>query len=124
MADNKKSFLTIGELVKNFKKYYPDLTSSKLRFLESKGLIAPKRADNKYRVFFKNDIRKINLILRMQKDYFLPLEVIKEKLDIINLENVKNDKDKGVLKELQTNLDNTDKNLKIVKILYQIWIFG
>ncbi len=116
MVDNKKSFLTIGELVKKFKKYYPDLTSSKLRFLESKGLISPRRADNKYRVFFKNDVRKINLILRMQKDYFLPLEVIKEKLDIINVENVKINNDKGVLKELQTNLDNTDKNLKIKKI--------
>ena len=55
MTDTKKSYLTIGELVKKFKKYYPDLSSSKLRFLESRGLINPRRADNKYRVYFKND---------------------------------------------------------------------
>jgi DNA-binding transcriptional MerR regulator len=114
MAGNKKPYLTIGELVKKFKKYYPDLTSSKLRFLESKGLIVPKRADNRYRVYFKNDVKRINLILSMQQEYFLPLEVIKEKIDTIDFNKI--DEQKGALKELQTKLDEGDKNLKIRKL--------
>ena len=84
MESIKKSYLTIGELVRKFRKYYPDLTGSKLRFLESKGLIIPKRADNKYRVYFRDDVRKINFILKLQKDYFMPLEVIKEKIGSID----------------------------------------
>ena len=109
MAETRKSYFTIGELVGKFKKYYPDLTSSKLRFLESKGLIVPKRADNKYRVYFKNDVAKINLILKMQKDFFMPLEIIREKLQAIDFENIdKAEKnDKGALKELQSNLEET-----------------
>ena len=118
MAETRKSYFTIGELVGKFKKYYPDLTSSKLRFLESKGLIVPKRADNKYRVYFKNDVAKINLILKMQKDFFMPLEIIREKLQAIDFENIdKAEKnDKGALKELQSNLEETEKKLKTKKI--------
>jgi DNA-binding transcriptional MerR regulator len=115
MIDAKKSYLTIGELVKKFKKYYPDLSSSKLRFLESRGLITPRRAENRYRVYFENDVRKINLILKMQKDYFLPLEVIKEKLAAVDFDKIEIDKEKKALKEIQSKLDDSDKDLKIKK---------
>lgn len=115
MADTRKAYLTIGELVKKFKKYYPDLSSSKLRFLESRGLITPRRADNKYRVYFKNDVRKINLILRMQKDYFLPLEVIKERLETVDFEKIEIEKGKAALKEIQSELEESDKDLKVKK---------
>jgi DNA-binding transcriptional MerR regulator len=116
MADTKKSYLTIGELVKKFKKYYPELSSSKLRFLESRGLITPRRADNKYRVYFKNDVRKINLILKMQKDYFLPLEVIKEKLETVDFDKIEIEKEKVALKEIQSKLEDSDKDLKIKRL--------
>lgn len=75
-----KKYLTIGKVVRNLKKLYPDLTGSKLRFLESEGLISPGRSENKYRIYFKEDIEKINYILKMQKDHYMPLDVIKEKL--------------------------------------------
>ncbi|GEM_PF-810045 len=87
MQKFKKDYLTIGEIVKKFKKYYPDVTCSKLRFLESKGLIKPNRADNKYRVYNGSDFLRINEILKMQKESFLPLKIIKERLENINLEN-------------------------------------
>ena len=117
MADSKKIFLTIGELVRKFKKYYPELTSSKLRFLESRGLIVPKRAENRYRVYFKNDVRKINLILKMQKEYFMPLEVIKEKLEVIDFNKIeKQDSQKNALKELQTDLEESEKNFRNKKL--------
>ncbi len=79
--NTEKNYLTIGKVVKNLKKIYPDLSNSKLRFLESEGLISPGRAQNKYRIYLKEDIEKINYILKMQKDYYMPLDVIKEKLN-------------------------------------------
>jgi DNA-binding transcriptional MerR regulator len=114
MPENKKTFLTIGELVKKFKTFYPDLTNSKLRFFESRGLIISKRADNNYRVYFKNDVRKINLILSLQKDYFMPLEIIKEKIDSIDFEKI--EEQKGLLTELQLKVAESDKILKVKKL--------
>ena len=73
-------------------------------------MIVPKRADNNYRVYFKNDVRKINLILSLQKDYFMPLEIIKEKIDSIDFEKI--EEQKGVLTELQAKLAESDKSLK------------
>lgn len=77
---NKTESLTIGKLIKKLKKAYPELTSSKLRFLEIQGLITPKRSINKYRVYYREDIEKINFILKMQKEFYLPLDIIKEKI--------------------------------------------
>lgn len=114
MSNNKKAYLTIGELVKKFKIFYPDLTNSKLRFLESQGLIIPERTANRYRAYFKNDVKKINLILSMQKDYFLPLGIIKEKIESIDFEKIEDQK--GVLIELKAKLEESDKNLKIKKL--------
>ena len=73
MADKEKEkkYLTIGKAVKKLKKLYPGLTGSKLRFLESEGLISPKRASNKYRIFYKEDIERLNFILKMQKDFLI-----------------------------------------------------
>src|SRR4030043_1375690 len=75
----ERKYLSIGKVVKNFKKIYPDLTNSKIRFLESEGLLTTKRASNKYRIFYRDDIEKLSFILKMQKDLYMPLDVIKEK---------------------------------------------
>jgi DNA-binding transcriptional MerR regulator len=82
MGENRdiKKGLTIGKLIKQLKKSYPGIRSSKLRFLESQGLINPKRGINKYRSYTEDDIKRINFILKLQKDFYLPLDVIKEKL--------------------------------------------
>lgn len=117
MYKNKKTYLTIGELVSKFKKYYPDVSSSKLRFLESKGLIAPSRAENRYRIYFKDDVRKLNVILKMQKEFFLPLEVIKEKLETINFEEVgKNKKENEGLLKLQDSLHEKESQISAGKM--------
>ncbi len=103
---NKKSekpYISIGKLVKKFKKYYPDLTSSKLRFLELKGLVSPKRSQNKYRVYYKDDIERIYFILKMQKDYYMPLDVIKKKLNSVNFKKIS--KDKNFFENLQLKLE-------------------
>lgn len=76
----EKNYLIISKVVKKLRKLYPDLTNSKLRFLESEGLLSPKRALSRYRIYYREDIEKLNYILKMQKDFYMPLGVIKEKL--------------------------------------------
>ncbi len=78
--NQEKKYLTIGKVVKKLKKLYPELTGSKLRFLESEGLISPKRSSNKYRIYYKEDVERLTFILKMQKDFYMPLTVIKQKM--------------------------------------------
>ena len=109
----KKSFVSIGEIVEKFKKFYPDISASKIRFLESKGLIEPKRTQGKYRVFSKEDIIKINFILRMQKEYYLPLEAIKEKLNSLDFKlDLENKENKDIIKQLKLYMDDSLQGYK------------
>ena len=72
--------LTIGEAINLLKGEFPDATVSKIRFLETQGLIHPGRSSSGYREFKGGDIDRIRYILRQQRDHFLPLKVIKSKL--------------------------------------------
>ena len=72
--------MTIGEVVERLSTAYPDLSISKVRFLEEEGLVAPERTPGGYRKFSSADVARIEAILRLQKDHFLPLAVIREKL--------------------------------------------
>ncbi len=76
----RKSGVTIGDVVKSLAAEFPDVTVSKIRFLESEGLISPPRTDSGYRVFGPAEVDRIRYILRQQRDHFLPLRVIKTKL--------------------------------------------
>lgn len=71
---------SIGEVINLLKPDFPDVTVSKLRFLEGQGLVSPQRSSSGYRVFTDEDIRRIEYILREQRDHYLPLKVIKSKL--------------------------------------------
>ncbi|MGH8946822.1 MAG: transcriptional regulator FtsR, partial [Acidimicrobiia bacterium] len=61
---------------------FPDVSVSKIRFLESQGLIDPDRSDSGYRQFADGDVARLRFILRQQRDHFLPLKVIKSKLTL------------------------------------------
>jgi len=71
---------TIGEVINLVRPEFPDITVSKIRFLESKGLIYPKRSAAGYRMFTDEDVHRIQYVLMEQRDHFLPLKVIKSKL--------------------------------------------
>jgi DNA-binding transcriptional MerR regulator len=75
-----RDFMTIGELVEGLQPAHPDLTISKVRFLEDEGLINPERTAGGYRKFQAADAARVDLVLRLQKEQFLPLSVIREKL--------------------------------------------
>ena len=71
---------SIGEVLSLLSTEHPDLTISKIRFLESQGLISPQRTPSGYRKFFEADIERLNWILVQQRDHFLPLKEIKRRL--------------------------------------------
>jgi DNA-binding transcriptional MerR regulator len=75
------SHLSIGEVLALVQADFPDVTISKIRFLESQGLIAPERTASGYRKFYDADIERLRWILAQQRDHFLPLKVIKKMLD-------------------------------------------
>ena len=79
MAD--RSHLSIGEVLSLLQDDFPDVTISKIRFLESQGLLDPERTPSGYRKFYEGDIERLRWILRHQRDHFLPLKVIKDRLE-------------------------------------------
>ncbi len=79
MAD--AGYLTLGKLVKRLQAQYPDLSVSKVRYLEDEGLLTPSRTPGGYRLYSSRDVKRLETILYLQKNRFLPLSVIKEELD-------------------------------------------
>jgi DNA-binding transcriptional MerR regulator len=71
---------SIGEVIAELRPEFGDLTPSKLRFLESEGLVAPARLPNGYRKYTDAHIHRLRVVLTLQRDQYLPLRVIKEKL--------------------------------------------
>jgi DNA-binding transcriptional MerR regulator len=80
----KGAHVSIGDVLNQLRDEFPDITISKIRFLESQGLVDPERTPSGYRKFAPSDIERLRFILREQKEHFLPLKVIKERLDEID----------------------------------------
>ncbi|MBN2624451.1 MAG: MerR family DNA-binding transcriptional regulator, partial [Acidimicrobiales bacterium] len=80
-APTDRSHLSIGEVLSLLQDEFPDVTISKIRFLESQGLLDPERTPSGYRKFYEADIDRLRWILHQQKDHYLPLKVIKDRLD-------------------------------------------
>ena len=80
MADGPA--LTIGEVINLLKDEFPDVTVSKVRFLESQGLVDPTRSTSGYRQFRSSEVKRLRFILQQQRDHFLPLKVIKSQLTL------------------------------------------
>lgn len=82
MAEAQKSgYLSIGEVLGLLLEEFPDITISKIRFLESQGLISPERTASGYRKFYDEDVELLRVILTEQRENYLPLRVIKDRLD-------------------------------------------
>ncbi|MCU1487593.1 MAG: putative MerR family transcriptional regulator [Actinomycetia bacterium] len=76
----ERAFLSIGEVLELLKEEFQDITISKIRFLESQGLLDPERTPSGYRKFYEPDVARLRWILEQQRDHFLPLKVIKDRL--------------------------------------------
>src|SRR5213595_2104623 len=72
--------LTIGTVCGMLKEEFPDISISKIRYLEDQGRLAPRRTQGGYRLFSEDDVERLETILRLQRDEFLPLRVIRQEL--------------------------------------------
>ncbi len=80
-APSRRRLLTIGTVCNRLKDEFPDVSISKIRYLEDQGLLNPRRTQGGYRLFSEDDVERLETILRLQRDEFLPLRVIREELD-------------------------------------------
>jgi DNA-binding transcriptional MerR regulator len=84
IVPKRSDLLTIGEVLNQVRSEFDDISISKIRFLEAEGLIVPSRTKSGYRKFSSSDVDKLRYILRMQRDHYLPLKVIKEHIEAID----------------------------------------
>jgi DNA-binding transcriptional MerR regulator len=80
-AAHSERLLTIGQVVKLLQSDFPDLSITKLRYLEDRGLLSPTRTKGRYRKYATGDVRRLRMILTLQRDEYLPLEVIRQQVD-------------------------------------------
>jgi DNA-binding transcriptional MerR regulator len=77
---SNRTYLSIGDVLTLLREEFPDVTISKIRFLESQGLVNPERSPSGYRKFFEHDVERLRWVLRQQREHFLPLKVIRDRL--------------------------------------------
>ena len=77
---DRQRLLTIGAVCRRLQAEFPDISISKIRYLEDQGLLAPRRTQSGYRLFGEDDVERLETILRLQRDEFLPLRVIRQEL--------------------------------------------
>jgi len=80
VAAPRRKSLTIGAVCKALKQEFPDISISKIRYLEDQKLLTPRRTQGGYRLYTQNDVQRLRTILRLQRDEFLPLRVIRQEL--------------------------------------------
>ncbi len=78
---SSRTYLSIGDVLTLLRQEFPDVTISKIRFLESQGLVNPERTPSGYRKFYEQDVERLRWVLRQQREHFLPLKVIKGRLE-------------------------------------------
>jgi len=83
-VDQHTPRLTIGEVLAVLRDDFPDVTISKIRYLESEDLVHPQRTPSGYRKFSRADVTRLRYVLTAQRDHYLPLRVIKDHLDALD----------------------------------------
>jgi DNA-binding transcriptional MerR regulator len=97
----RERLLRIGEVVRRLRDEFPDISISKIRYLEDEGLLTPRRTQGGYRLFSVDDVGRLETILRLQRDEFLPLRVIREELDAPGAKERKRRRPTGLGGELE-----------------------
>ncbi|MGW4032892.1 transcriptional regulator FtsR [Streptomyces sp. NPDC004838] len=82
-ASAGEKLISIGTVLHQLRDEFPGVTISKIRFLEAEGLVEPRRTPSGYRKFSSEDVERLAQVLRMQRDHYLPLKVIREHLDAV-----------------------------------------
>src|SRR3954449_12471715 len=79
-SPSRKRMHTIGAVCRHLQAEFPDISISKIRYLEDQGLVTPRRTQGGYRLYGEEDVERLRTILRLQRDEFLPLRVIRQEL--------------------------------------------
>ncbi len=98
----RERLIRIGEVVRRLSEEFADISISKIRFLEDEGLLTPQRTRGGYRLFSEDDVDRLTTILRLQRDEFLPLRVIREELDAAGAKERKRRRPTGVGERVDT----------------------
>jgi DNA-binding transcriptional MerR regulator len=102
-STRRERLLTIGAVCQRLKDDFPDISISKIRYLEDQGLLTPRRTRGGYRLFSENDVERLRRILELQRDEFLPLRVIRQELAAPSRQERK--RRRGALTEPEAELD-------------------
>lgn len=118
VVTNRSDLFTIGEVLNQVRSEFMEVSISKIRFLESEGLLIPARTKSGYRKFSTSDIEKLRYILKMQRDHYLPLKVIKEHIDAIDrgLKPVIDDVEKPVIPSAIGKFNNDIQQFSTVRV--------
>ena len=100
---SSRTYLSIGDVLTLLREEFPDVTISKIRFLESQGLVNPERSPSGYRKFFDHDVERLRWVLRQQREHFLPLKVIRDRLDAGDLDDDSGQEEKAGAAESAAN---------------------
>jgi DNA-binding transcriptional MerR regulator len=100
-SPRRERLIRIGEVVRRLGEEFPDISISKIRYLEDEGLLTPQRTRGGYRLFSEEDVERLETILRLQRDEFLPLRVIREELDTPGAKERKRRRPVGVGERVQ-----------------------
>ena len=101
----ERALLTIGAVCQRLKADFPDISISKIRYLEDQGLLTPRRTRGGYRLFSEDDVERLQRILELQRDEFLPLRVIRQELASASGKERKRRRAAAVLGEPEDELD-------------------
>jgi DNA-binding transcriptional MerR regulator len=133
----REKSVTIGAVCKALRQEFPDISISKIRYLEDQKLLAPRRTQGGYRLYTQNDVQRLRTILRLQRDEFLPLRVIRQELASGRSENevaapggdrrglrrtVVTVRDPGALYSLEDVVEETGADHKLVRELVEFGV--
>ncbi|HEY3728774.1 MAG TPA: MerR family transcriptional regulator [Solirubrobacteraceae bacterium] len=133
----REKSVTIGAVCKALSQEFPDISISKIRYLEDQKLLAPRRTQGGYRLYTQNDVQRLRTILRLQRDEFLPLRVIRQELASGRSENevapaggdrrglrrtVVTVRDPGALYSLEDVVEETGADHKLVRELVEFGV--
>src|SRR5579872_6928821 len=131
----RRKSVTIGAVCKALEQEFPDISISKIRYLEDQKLLSPRRTQGGYRVYTPGDVQRLRTILRLQRDEFLPLRVIRQELaggrserevspsgDTHSLRRTSVSRDPGALYSLEDVVEETGADPKLVAELVEFGV--
>ena len=107
-----RSYRSIGDVLTLLRAEFPDITISKIRFLESQGLVSPQRSPSGYRKFYDEDVERLRYVLVQQREHFLPLKVIRDRLN-----GIESDEDTSMEHSAEAHVESTTTSTTVVEVV-------